>query len=96
MEISEEMEDDREEPEIIVTDEIEAGIESEVMPIGGDVSEEVVYEDQEVENLPDDAVLNEEQLTQDELSEVVNELKSEQTATEEYFNEENIEDIAIE
>ena len=96
MEISEEMEDDREEPEIIVTDETEAGIESEVMPIGGDISEEVVYEDPVVEDLPDDAVLNEEQLTQDELSEVVNELKSEQTATEEYFNEENIEDIAIE
>ena len=84
------------EPEIVVTDETEAGVESEIMPIGGDISEEIVDEDPVVENLPDEAFTNEEQLTQEEMAEVVNELKFEQeTATEEYFNEENIEDIAI-
>ena len=85
------------EPEIVVTDETEAGVESEVMPIGGEISEEVVDEDPVVENLPDDVVMDEEQLSEDEMAEVVNELKFEQeTATEEYFNEENIEDVAIE
>ena len=93
MVITDESDDFREEPGVIVTDETEAGIESEIMPIGGEISEEVVYEDPVVENLPDD--LNEEQLTEDEMTEIVNELNSEQTATEEYFNEENIEGVAI-
>ena len=95
MEIIEETDDYREEPGIIVTDETEAGIESEIMPIGGEISEEIVYEDPVVENLPDDVVLNEEDLTEDEMAEVVNELQSEQTATEEYFNQENIDNVAI-
>ena len=98
MEYAEDLEDYRLplEPEIVVTDETEAGVESEIMPIGGEISEEVVDEDPVVENLPDEAFTNEEQLTQEEMAEVVNELKFEQeTATEEYFNEENIEDIAI-
>ena len=96
VEYAEDLEDYRLEPEIIATDETEAGDESEIMPIGGDISEEVVDEDPVVENLPDEVFTDEEQLSEDEMAEVVNELKFEQeTATEEYFNEENIEDIAI-